>query len=144
MKLNLSVLLILAGIFMMPIVAAAQSNDVSSVIFPLNGTIKLSQSDRKSAFRARVDNFELARIKPSVRKFPDVSFDVVTDGYDLIPTVLSPIRGEHEHWEFVPGAGHIWQEGTKGRVAMPFALVQKNANCVHNGLLTFEVSLLKT
>lgn len=66
----------------------------------------------------------------------DVAF--VQDGDVLIPAQRGPIPGSHPWWEFVLEPGRAWDEPGDGgwtRAAIPFALVQKNANCTHNGVL---------
>ncbi len=60
------------------------------------------------------------------------------DGDALIPVRRGPIPSTHGWWEFVLEPGRVWDEpGDHGytRAAIPFALVQKNANCTHNGVL---------
>ena len=75
------------------------------------------------------------------RTLPD-DFDqaFVQHGDALIPVRRGPIPGSHGWWEFVLEPGRVWDEpGDHGysRAAIPFALVQKNANCTHNGVLMF-------
>ncbi|MEO8459349.1 MAG: serine hydrolase [Dokdonella sp.] len=75
----------------------------------------------------------------AARTFPqDFDFEFVQHGDALIPVRRGPIPGKHAWWEFVLEPGKVWDEaGDKGytRAAIPFALVQKNANCTHNGVL---------
>ncbi|MGY0612563.1 serine hydrolase [Luteimonas sp. A501] len=68
----------------------------------------------------------------------DLDIALVQDGDVLIPAQRGPIPGSHPWWEFVIEAGRAWDEPGDGgwtRAAIPFALVQKNANCTHNGVL---------
>ncbi len=71
--------------------------------------------------------------------FPtDFDYAFVQDGDALIPVRRGPIASDHGWWEFVLEPGRVWDEpGDRGytRAAIPFALVQKNANCTHNGVL---------
>ena len=75
----------------------------------------------------------------AARTFPqDFDFEFVQQGDALIPVQRGPISGTHPWWEFVLEPGKVWDEANdKGytRAAIPFALVQKNANCTHNGVL---------
>lgn len=76
---------------------------------------------------------ELAKTFPA-----DFDFEFVQDGDALIPLRRGPIAGKHGWWEFALEPGRVWNEvGDAGytRAAIPFALVQKNANCTHNGVL---------
>lgn len=68
----------------------------------------------------------------------DLEVAFVQHGDVLIPAQRGPIPGDHPWWEFVLEPGRVWDEPGDGgytRAAIPFALVQKNANCTHNGVL---------
>jgi len=75
----------------------------------------------------------------AARTFPqDFDFEFVQHGDALIPLRRGPIPGKHAWWEFVLEPGKVWDEKNDHgytRAAIPFALVQKNANCTHNGVL---------
>ena len=75
-----------------------------------------------------------------VARLPDLDLDFVQHGDRLIPARAGPIPSSHPYWEFVIGTGRVWREpGDRGysRASIPFALVEINANCVHNGVLSF-------
>ncbi|MCR6625756.1 MAG: beta-lactamase family protein [Pseudoxanthomonas sp.] len=79
------------------------------------------------------DDALLARTLPQ-----DFDYEFVQTGESLIPVRRGPIASSHPWWEFVLEPGRVWDEtGDDGytRAAIPFALVQKNANCTHNGVL---------
>lgn len=70
------------------------------------------------------------------------AFDVlfVRDGADLIPVRRGLIVGDHPAWDWVIEPGRVWREAADQgwlRAAVPFALQERNANCLHNGVLTF-------
>ena len=68
----------------------------------------------------------------------DLDLAFVQDGGALVPVRRGPIPSAHPWWEFAFEAGRAWDEPGDGgftRAAIPFALVQKNANCTHNGVL---------
>lgn len=73
------------------------------------------------------------------RGFPqDLDLAFVQHGAALIPAQRGPIPGTHPWWEIVVEAGRVWNEpgdGQYSRAAIPFSLVQRNANCTHNGVL---------
>jgi len=77
----------------------------------------------------------------AARTFPgDFDYDFVQDGDVLLPVRRGYIVTNHPHWDFVLEPGRVWNEpGDHGysRAALPFALVQKNMNCTHYGVLTF-------
>eukprot|EP01125_Pyxidicula_operculata_P001497 TRINITY_DN11361_c0_g1_i1.p1 TRINITY_DN11361_c0_g1~~TRINITY_DN11361_c0_g1_i1.p1 ORF type:complete len:958 (+),score=189.13 TRINITY_DN11361_c0_g1_i1:415-2874(+) len=71
---------------------------------------------------------------------PSFSFSFVQDGSHFIPSVQTNVRGTHKYWEIILGAGRVWNENSDNgwsRVSLPFSLTQRNAGCVHNGLMTF-------
>lgn len=78
----------------------------------------------------------------SARTLPgDFDAAFVQDGSSLIPVTRGPMPSSHDWWEFVLEPGSAWDEpGETGftRAAIPFALVQKNANCTHNGVMLFR------
>jgi CubicO group peptidase (beta-lactamase class C family) len=75
----------------------------------------------------------------------------MTVPFVLYKDKIIPLNGqlqitEHPHWDFIIGTGNIWQEEEDkqfSRIAMPFSLVEKNQNCVHNGVLSFLINQQK-
>ncbi len=71
---------------------------------------------------------------------PPLDITLVQSGDRLLPAERSLLLTNHPHWDYILTSGRVWQEpgdGDWSRAALPFALVEKNANCTHNGLLTF-------
>ena len=71
---------------------------------------------------------------------PPFDFAFLQDGADLLPVRRGVIVGEHPAWDWVLEPGRVWREANdRGwlRAAVPFALQERNANCLHNGVLTF-------
>lgn len=71
---------------------------------------------------------------------PALEIELATHGERLVPARRGPIPGVHPSWEFALEPGRVWREpGDDGlmRAALPFALIETNANCTHNGVLTF-------
>lgn len=76
----------------------------------------------------------------NIASLPEFSFDLVQSGDALIPVERGPQRSAHPHWEFILEPGRVWNEDGDGgwsRASLPFALQERNANCTHNGLLSF-------
>ncbi|HEY0104833.1 MAG TPA: serine hydrolase, partial [Rhizomicrobium sp.] len=74
------------------------------------------------------------------RHLPPFDFAFVQAGDALIPARRGAIPSPHAMWEFLLEPGRAWDEpGDDGytRAALPFTLEEKNANCMHNGVLTF-------
>ncbi|WP_433853617.1 serine hydrolase [Stenotrophomonas nitritireducens] len=88
-----------------------------------------------------LDDFLGAGDVAQARTLPqDFDLAFVQDGDTLIPARRGPQPGNHPWWEFAVEPGRVWDEpgdGGYSRAAIPFALVQRNANCTHNGMLTF-------
>ncbi len=71
---------------------------------------------------------------------PAFDFVLVQDGQALIPERRGAVPSANPDWEWVLEPGAVWdQPGDAGfsRAAIPFALEERNANCLHNGVLTF-------
>jgi len=77
------------------------------------------------------------------KTLPTMTVAFVQFSNKIIPTNRQLQRTEHPHWDFIIGTGNIWQEANDNdfsRIAMPFSLVEKNQNCVHNGVLSFLIN----
>lgn len=71
---------------------------------------------------------------------PAFDFLFVRDDGDLVPVRRGVIVGDHPAWDWVIEPGRVWSEASDLgwlRSAVPFALQERNANCLHNGVLTF-------
>ncbi len=71
---------------------------------------------------------------------PPFDFQFVQHGSHVIPVTRQLVHTGHTTWEWLLLPGRVWDEkGDQGfsRVAIPFALQEINANCTHNGVLTF-------
>jgi hypothetical protein len=92
-------------------------------------------------FRVLRDQFGDARTNGgAAQHLPAFDFRFVQSGHALIPERRGAIASDHPEWEFVLEPGRVWdQDGDGGltRAAIPFALQERNANCLHNGVLTF-------
>ena len=71
---------------------------------------------------------------------PAFGFQFVQNGSFLIPVTQGLSITGSTSWNYIIGPGRAWTETTDNgytRAALPFALVERNQNCVHNGTLTF-------
>ncbi len=74
------------------------------------------------------------------RHLPSFSLQFVQNGSHLIPVQQGLVITGNTAWNYIVGPGRVWQEKSdKGyiRASFPFALVERNQNCVHNGEMTF-------
>lgn len=73
-------------------------------------------------------------------QLPAFDFEFVQSADAIIPLRRGSLPGDNRHWEYMLEPGRVWQEtGDRGlaRAAIPFALQERNANCMHYGMLTF-------
>lgn len=107
------------------------------------GRLRLSGKPSTRTVRA-LEDFVSSRELRQARSLPqDLDLAFVQHGQALIPAQRGPIPSTHPWWEFVFEPGRVWDEpGDEGhsRAAIPFALVQRNANCTHNGMLMLRFS----
>lgn len=87
------------------------------------------------------DDFEDAETaNGAVRHLPHFDFEFVQVGDAIIPVVRGAIPDKSPSHEFILEPGRAWDEPEDGgytRAAIPFTLEERNANCMHNGVLTF-------
>lgn len=103
----------------------------------LAGTIHLEAAETRG-FAVHEDRFGYAA-RDGLRHFPDIAFAVVQDGAHLIPANQGIRPAGNEYWEVALQPGRVWREDGSGlRAALPIALVERNANCTHNGVLSWR------
>ncbi|MEO1038647.1 MAG: serine hydrolase domain-containing protein [Pseudomonadota bacterium] len=116
-----------------PSVAAASASG-------LEGHVRIDPGS-SSTIRVLRDRFEFEGLPDTRIGVPPVIETAFTTAGDrLLPAQRGLIVTDHPFWDYVLTPGRVWSEPGDGdwhRAALPFALVEKNANCVHNGLLTF-------
>ena len=95
---------------------------------------------------ATVGDYEIIRddydYENNAQRFhlPEFDFQLVQHGSHLIPVQRGRIVTGHPYWDYLLSPGRVWHENDDGdymRAAIPFALLQKNQNCTHNGTLMF-------
>ncbi len=74
-------------------------------------------------------------------RMPNFSYQFVQHGTHLIPVERGVLNSSSsDDWEYILAPGRVWNENNDNgysRVALPFALQERNANCTHNGVMTF-------
>ena len=81
------------------------------------------------------------------RHLASFSFQFVQNGSYLIPVQQGLVVTGSPAWNYIVGPGRVWQETTDNgymRASIPFALVERNQNCVHNGEMTFLFNRTRT
>ncbi len=74
------------------------------------------------------------------QRLPDFNYQLVQHGTHIIPLERGVLQVAGSDWEYILSPGRVWDEDGDNdfsRVALPFALQERNANCTHNGVMTF-------
>jgi hypothetical protein len=106
------------------------------------GTLTLNDPSSNGDFSQLVDIFRLIPLIDSPWKhLAPFHFQFVQAGSYLIPAQQGlAFFPSSPTWNYIIGPGRVWDEKSDEgytRAAFPFALVQRNQNCVHNGEMTF-------
>ncbi len=98
---------------------------------------------RDGQVRVLSDRFGLAAADHgAAATLPAVALDLVGDGTSLLPVRRGTIPGSHPAWDWVFEPGRAWSDPDTPaitRAVLPFSVEERNANCLHNGLLTFTM-----
>ena len=101
----------------------------------LNGGENTSMSFSESTSgKAQAGNYK----NPTT--LPAFDFEFVQTGSHIIPKTRGLVVTGHGDWNYILEPGRVWNENKDSgysRVAIPFALQEVQANCTHNGILTF-------
>jgi len=103
------------------------------------GTLTLNNLATSGGFSSIKDTYGYAST-PTVQHLPAMSLPFVQNGSHLVPVNRGLQVTGNASWNYIVSPGRVWSEtGDSGRTraAFPFALVERNANCVHNGVMTF-------
>lgn len=77
-----------------------------------------------------------------VKQLPDFDYKFIQHGTHIIPQTRGLIESATTlgEWDLILEPGRVWDEESDSgysRASIPFALVEYNQNCTHNGALTF-------
>lgn len=105
------------------------------------GRLVLSRERLLGAMQVHRDDYGTSKSAPDIlRHLPPFDFEFVTSGDALVPVRRGSIPSQHPQWEYVLEPGRLWNDPADGgltRAALPFSLEERNANCLHNGVMTF-------
>jgi hypothetical protein len=108
------------------------------------GTLALKDPETSGSFTKYSDIFEIIPEGDSPWKhLAAFRYQFVQSGSYLIPVEEGLTITGSPAWNYIVGPGRVWQEKDDAgymRAALPFALIQRNQNCVHNGEMTFLFS----
>jgi hypothetical protein len=121
--------------------AYALPADAAAPTASFEGKLTLFGEATGGSFDEQRDNFRYTGSQDDPRKhLPEFEFEFIQTGSHMIPVERGQILSSHPNWEYILTPGRVWSEtgdNAYSRAAIPFALLQKNANCVHNGVLSF-------
>jgi hypothetical protein len=124
-----------------PMSAFARPADARASWQHFEGRLQLLAPRPGAGFRVIKDTYGYAAAdQGAAAQLPTLDVELIQSGDALIPVQRGAIPGDHPQWEFILEPGRVWQEGDDGdfsRASLPFALEERNANCMHNGVLTF-------
>lgn len=103
------------------------------------GTLTLNDVAASGGFTTLKDPYGYASTA-ALKHLPPFSVQLVQNGSHLVPVARGLQYTGSPYWNLAVGAGRAWSENGDGgqtRAALPFAMIERNANCVHNGVLTF-------
>ncbi|MEP7133390.1 MAG: hypothetical protein ABI904_00515 [Chloroflexota bacterium] len=109
--------------------------------FAFEGRLDLLNESTSGGFSEVRDDYAYTGNADDPRKhLPEFSFEFVQNGSHLIPAQQGLVYTGHPYWNYIIGPGRAWKEISDNgysRASFPFALVQHNSNCTHNGEMTF-------
>lgn len=108
---------------------------------PVEGVLRF-EGEAADHFVLRKDDFNYSPKAESLKVLPPVEIHFVQSGGDLVPAQRGARPGNHPDWEWIVEPGRIWRDGEGAvRASFPFALQERNANCIHNGLASFRLDV---
>jgi CubicO group peptidase (beta-lactamase class C family) len=118
--------------------AFALPEDAAQPVIDFEGRLQIPASTNSGSEVIR-DDFHFAA-NPGRLQLPALDIQFVHDGSYLIPVRQGLVFSDNPNWNYIIGPGRIWLENDDhgyARASLPFALVERNQNCTHNGVMTF-------
>lgn len=122
------------GAFALPANAAAPSHIFEGTLHLVNNATSGGATVYKDSNRV------FGRGDQPIKHLPDFTFQFVQNGSYLIPVTQGLYYTGSLYWNYLIGPGRVWNENSDNgyaRAAFPFALIEYNQNCTHNGVITF-------
>lgn len=115
--------------------------DAKAAVNSFSGRL-VSAGSRDTNFTLRRDTLDLADLDlAGIRDLPPFDMGFVQHGDRLLPVEQGPVANDHNWWEWVFAPGAVWNEvvdSDYSQAAMPFALKEKNEDCIHDGVMRFQ------
>lgn len=124
----------------LPMAAYAMPYGAAPAQAAFTGRLRFTVAPGEARHALLVDRWKIATPGGEWGVPPAFDFGFVETAGRLVPVERGIVAGSGEWWDWIVGPGRSWQDGDTGwsRASLPFALIEKNANCIHNGVLTFR------
>ena len=107
----------------------------------LEGTLESSMVPVEYRFKIVEDSFEINKNFKPLSKLPALNLNFSIEGSKFIPDSRALRTTQNFLWDIQYGVGEVWYgEFGNIRTSFPFSLIQKNQNCVHNGVILFDMT----
>jgi len=107
----------------------------------LGGTLESSMVPVEYRFKIVEDSFEINKNFKPLSKLPALNLNFSIEGSKFIPDSRALRTTQNFLWDIQYGVGEVWyDEFGNIRTSFPFSLIQKNQNCVHNGVILFDMT----
>ena len=120
--------------------ASEPSNTFQGRLVLNSGNARAMNFNEETSGRSQAGNYN------SPGTLPAFDFEFVQVGSHIIPKTRGLIVSgnigapDYQDWNYILEPGRVWNENNDqgySRVAIPFSLQENQANCTHNGVLTF-------
>jgi hypothetical protein len=92
-------------------------------------------------FKIVEDSFEINKNFKPLSRLPSLKLNFSIEGSKFIPDSSALRATQNFLWDIQYGVGEVWyDEFGNIRSSFPFSLIQKNQNCVHNGIILFDMT----
>ena len=107
----------------------------------LQGSLESTMVPIEYKFKIINDTLELNKNFKPLSKLPPLEINFLIQGSKFIPKVRSLQVAKNFFWDIQYGVGEVWHDEFGNiRTSFPFSLIQKNQNCVHNGVILFDMT----
>ena len=112
----------------------------AAVGLDLSGHYQLIATEESAGFEVLRDDYQFnSQPKRQLKRLPAINLNLVQSGNWLVPEIRGPRSSSHPQWEYSVEPGQAWLDKGSIAVSLPLNLRERNANCVHNGMLRFTV-----
>ena len=84
--------------------------------------------------------FETRNTNELFREFPEFMLNISVKDNKAFIENKGIIETKHEFWDLSFSDGMAWSKEDHIYISVPFTLIQKHANCSHNGVLLFALN----